>query len=128
MFITMFLVSFEALQLFAAFNPSCVIPTTNSVRCRMWLNLSKIIARLSHDPDVRVIFITSSGDRAFSAGLDVQVRSASLVTLTLRYPSPNSKHLGSISRYSLTQIYRPSPHCRTIKTPYTRIPKLYYPN
>ena len=55
-----------------------LILTRNPYSCRMWLNLSKIFARLSHDPNVRVIFITSSGDRAFSSGLDVQVRSAAL--------------------------------------------------
>lgn len=39
----------------------------------MWVNLSKIIHRLDTAPDVRAIFLTAAGDRAFSAGLDVQV-------------------------------------------------------
>jgi len=40
----------------------------------MWVNLSKMIKRLSDDPDIRAIFITAVGDKAFTAGLDVQVR------------------------------------------------------
>ena len=38
----------------------------------MWLNLSAIFRRLSHDPNVRAIVLTSAGDRAFTSGLDVQ--------------------------------------------------------
>lgn len=41
--------------------------------CRMWLNLSAIFRRLSHDPNVRSIVMTGAGDRAFTAGLDVKV-------------------------------------------------------
>ncbi|KAL1594410.1 hypothetical protein SLS60_010170 [Paraconiothyrium brasiliense] len=42
---------------------------------KMWLNLSFIVKRLSHDPNVRSIILTGSGDRAFTAGLDVQAAS-----------------------------------------------------
>ncbi|KAK5112551.1 hypothetical protein LTR85_011243 [Meristemomyces frigidus] len=38
----------------------------------MWLNIGAIFRRLSHDPDVRVVILTAAGDRAFTAGLDVQ--------------------------------------------------------
>lgn len=41
----------------------------------MWVNLGKIFKRLSYDPDVRVVVISGAGDRAFSAGLDVQAAS-----------------------------------------------------
>ncbi|KAJ4295607.1 hypothetical protein N0V90_007620 [Kalmusia sp. IMI 367209] len=41
----------------------------------MWLNLSTIFTRLSHDPSIRSIVITGAGDRAFTAGLDVQAAS-----------------------------------------------------
>jgi delta(3,5)-delta(2,4)-dienoyl-CoA isomerase len=41
--------------------------------CRMWLNLSAVFRRLSHDPNVRSIVMTGAGDRAFTAGLDVKV-------------------------------------------------------
>jgi delta(3,5)-delta(2,4)-dienoyl-CoA isomerase len=41
----------------------------------MWLNLSTIFRRLSHDPAVRSVLLTGAGDRAFTAGLDVQAAS-----------------------------------------------------
>jgi delta(3,5)-delta(2,4)-dienoyl-CoA isomerase len=40
--------------------------------CSMWKGIGQIFERLSHDPDVRCVVLTSAGDRAFSAGLDVQ--------------------------------------------------------
>jgi delta(3,5)-delta(2,4)-dienoyl-CoA isomerase len=43
----------------------------------MWLNLSSIFTKLSHDPNVRAIVLTGAGDRAFTAGLDVQAASTS---------------------------------------------------
>ncbi|KAF2243933.1 delta-delta-dienoyl-CoA isomeras-like protein [Trematosphaeria pertusa] len=42
---------------------------------QMWLNLSTIFRRLSPDPSVRSIILTGAGDRAFTAGLDVQAAS-----------------------------------------------------
>jgi delta(3,5)-delta(2,4)-dienoyl-CoA isomerase len=51
----------------------------------MWHNLSKIFTKLSHDPDVRAIVLTGAGERAFTAGLDVQVNSPSHSN-TLHYP------------------------------------------
>jgi delta(3,5)-delta(2,4)-dienoyl-CoA isomerase len=39
----------------------------------MWINISTIFTRLSHDPNVRAIVLTGAGDRAFTAGLDVKV-------------------------------------------------------
>lgn len=47
----------------------------------MWLELRAIFAQLSHDPDVRAIVLTGAGDRAFTAGLDVQAAAASEPTL-----------------------------------------------
>jgi delta(3,5)-delta(2,4)-dienoyl-CoA isomerase len=41
----------------------------------MWLNLSAIFRHLSHDPSVRAVILTGAGDRAFTAGLDVQAAS-----------------------------------------------------
>lgn len=38
----------------------------------MWVNLGAIFKKLSHDPDVRVVVLTAAGERAFTAGLDVQ--------------------------------------------------------
>ncbi|KAK4981610.1 hypothetical protein LTR66_009854 [Elasticomyces elasticus] len=42
----------------------------------MWLNLRQIFRQLSHDPDVRCVVLTGAGDRAFTAGLDVQAAAA----------------------------------------------------
>jgi delta(3,5)-delta(2,4)-dienoyl-CoA isomerase len=41
----------------------------------MWLNISAIFKKLSHDPSVRAVILTGAGDRAFTAGLDVQAAS-----------------------------------------------------
>ncbi|EON68528.1 hypothetical protein W97_07786 [Coniosporium apollinis CBS 100218] len=41
----------------------------------MWLNLGQIFNKLSHDPDVRCVVLSGAGDRAFTAGLDVQAAS-----------------------------------------------------
>ncbi|GAB7345843.1 hypothetical protein MBLNU457_4099t1 [Dothideomycetes sp. NU457] len=46
----------------------------------MWLDLHKLFNRLSHDPDVRAIILTSSGDRAFTAGLDIQAAGDSILS------------------------------------------------
>lgn len=51
---------------------------------RMWLNLSAIFRRLSHDPNVRSIIMTGAGDRAFTAGLDVKVRRLRTLCFYLR--------------------------------------------
>ncbi|KAK4449162.1 ClpP/crotonase-like domain-containing protein [Podospora aff. communis PSN243] len=41
----------------------------------MWLELRRIFEQLSTDPDVRVVVLSGAGDRAFTAGLDVQAAS-----------------------------------------------------
>lgn len=41
----------------------------------MWLELGQIFNKLSHDSDVRAVVFTAAGDKAFSAGLDVQAAS-----------------------------------------------------
>lgn len=41
----------------------------------MWLELRQIFQQLSTDPDVRVVLLSGAGDRAFTAGLDVQAAS-----------------------------------------------------
>ncbi|KAI1502850.1 ClpP/crotonase-like domain-containing protein [Biscogniauxia marginata] len=38
----------------------------------MWIELAQIFAKLSHDPDVRAVVFSAVGERAFTAGLDVQ--------------------------------------------------------
>ena len=44
----------------------------NAFTEQMFHNIGAIFNRLSHDPDVRAIILTGNGDRAFTAGLDVQ--------------------------------------------------------
>jgi delta(3,5)-delta(2,4)-dienoyl-CoA isomerase len=44
----------------------------------MWLNISAIFKKLSHDPNVRAVILTGAGERAFTAGLDVQVHIPSI--------------------------------------------------
>ncbi|KAI0389503.1 enoyl CoA hydratase-like protein [Xylariaceae sp. FL0594] len=41
----------------------------------MWLELGTIFRKLSHDPEVRAVVFSAVGDRAFTAGLDVQAAS-----------------------------------------------------
>ncbi|KAK9782367.1 putative ClpP/crotonase-like domain-containing protein [Seiridium cardinale] len=46
----------------------------------MWIEVGQIFEKLSYDPDVRSIVLTGAGDRAFTAGLDVQAASESGLT------------------------------------------------
>ncbi|KAI0472593.1 ClpP/crotonase [Xylariaceae sp. FL0804] len=41
----------------------------------MWLELAAIFSKLSHDPDVRAVVFSAVGEKAFTAGLDVQAAS-----------------------------------------------------
>ncbi|KUJ18432.1 enoyl-CoA hydratase/isomerase family protein [Mollisia scopiformis] len=43
----------------------------------MWLEYKTIFDTLSHSPDVRAIVLSGAGDRAFTAGLDVEAASQS---------------------------------------------------
>ena len=38
----------------------------------MWIELGQIFDKLSEDPDVRAVVLSGAGEKAFSAGLDVQ--------------------------------------------------------
>lgn len=53
----------------------------NAFHRAMWLELNSIFTQLSVDPDVRVIVLTGAGERAFTAGLDVQAAASSEGTL-----------------------------------------------
>ena len=46
----------------------------------MWLELRTIYDQLSHDPNVRVIILSGSGPRAFTAGLDVKAASQTILS------------------------------------------------
>jgi Delta3,5-Delta2,4-dienoyl-CoA isomerase len=46
----------------------------------MWLNLSQIVQRASHDPDVRAVILSGAGPRGFTAGLDVTAASQGLLS------------------------------------------------
>ncbi|KAI1454476.1 ClpP/crotonase [Annulohypoxylon moriforme] len=47
----------------------------NAFTEEMWTELGAVFARLSHDPEVRAVVFSAAGDRAFTAGLDVQAAS-----------------------------------------------------
>jgi delta(3,5)-delta(2,4)-dienoyl-CoA isomerase len=49
----------------------------NAFHEAMWLELKTIFDNLSHDPDTRAIIFSGAGERAFTAGLDVQAASQS---------------------------------------------------
>jgi delta(3,5)-delta(2,4)-dienoyl-CoA isomerase len=53
----------------------------------MWLNLSAIFRKLSFDPDVRAIILTGAGERAFTAGLDVQAASQGTLSRDSKDPA-----------------------------------------
>lgn len=50
-------------------------PKLNAFTEEMWIELGKIFAKLSYDPDVRAVVFSGAGDRAFTAGLDVHAAS-----------------------------------------------------
>lgn len=41
----------------------------------MWQEFEEVFDRLSHDSDIRAIVLSGAGERAFTAGLDVQAAS-----------------------------------------------------
>ncbi|PMD65983.1 ClpP/crotonase [Hyaloscypha bicolor E] len=47
----------------------------NSFFEAMWLEFKTVFDTLSHDPEIRAIILSGAGDRAFTAGLDVQAAS-----------------------------------------------------
>ncbi|KAH7348004.1 delta-delta-dienoyl-CoA isomerase-like protein [Pyrenochaeta sp. MPI-SDFR-AT-0127] len=60
---------------------------------RMWHNLSAIFRQLSHDPNVRAVILTGAGERAFTAGLDVQAASSGTLTQSSEDPARTAAHL-----------------------------------
>ncbi|KAI1778267.1 ClpP/crotonase [Hypoxylon cercidicola] len=47
----------------------------NAFTEEMWVELGRVFAKLSHDSEVRAVVFSGAGDRAFTAGLDVQAAS-----------------------------------------------------
>ncbi|KUI61767.1 Delta(3,5)-Delta(2,4)-dienoyl-CoA isomerase, mitochondrial [Cytospora mali] len=47
----------------------------NAFKREMWIELRSIFRQLSTDPDVRAVVLSGAGERAFTAGLDVQAAS-----------------------------------------------------
>lgn len=45
----------------------------------MWVEVGQIFEKLSYDPEIRAVVLTGAGDRAFTAGLDVQAASESWI-------------------------------------------------
>jgi Delta3,5-Delta2,4-dienoyl-CoA isomerase len=44
----------------------------NAFSQEVWLEFGALFAQLSQDPDVRAVVLSGAGDRAFTAGLDLQ--------------------------------------------------------
>lgn len=44
----------------------------NAFSQQVWLEFGRVFQQLSEDSDVRVVILSGAGDRAFTAGLDVQ--------------------------------------------------------
>jgi delta(3,5)-delta(2,4)-dienoyl-CoA isomerase len=65
----------------------------------MWLNLSSIFKSLSHDPNVRAIVLTGAGDRAFTAGLDVQAASSNGILSSPQTTLDTARKANSIRRH-----------------------------
>jgi len=89
----------------------------------MWLNISQIFQCLSHDPNVRAIVLTSAGDRAFTAGLDIKVNPQPLFSYyhPLTYWSPG----GLLRRPHRPHRRRPRPHRQRAAPAHPRVPSLY---
>ena len=49
----------------------------NAFSQAVWLEFGRVFEQLSRDPDVRSIVLSGGGDRAFTAGLDVQTEAGS---------------------------------------------------
>ena len=77
------LAAYTAYKHYAITSPSLFVahveinrPTKlNAFLQAMWLELHQIFQQLSTDPDIRVVILSGAGDRAFTAGLDVQAAS-----------------------------------------------------
>lgn len=62
----------------------------------MWLEFKTVIDALSIDPDVRAVIISGAGDRAFTAGLDVQaanIQGISQSSDVARKTAGNRRHI-----------------------------------
>ena len=63
----------------------------NAFIAPMWDEMRLIFGSLSHNPDVRCILLSGAGDRAFTAGLDVEQASKGDSPLTVRIPDPSRR-------------------------------------
>ncbi|KIW88867.1 uncharacterized protein Z519_10351 [Cladophialophora bantiana CBS 173.52] len=63
----------------------------NAFFAPMWFELKGIFELLSHDPEVRCILLSGAGDRAFTAGLDVEQAAKADNPLSSNFPDPSRK-------------------------------------
>jgi crotonobetainyl-CoA hydratase len=54
----------------------------NAVDRAMWLGAARAIETFAHDPQLRVLIITGTGDRAFCAGSDLKAKAAGELDVT----------------------------------------------
>ena len=67
----------------------------------MWLNLSSIFKKLSHDPSIRSVVLTGAGPRAFTAGLDVQAASQEGALSSSDAPTDTARKANTLRRHIL---------------------------
>ena len=67
----------------------------------MWIELGQVFEKLSYDQEVRTIILSGAGDRAFTAGLDVQAASQNAV-LGGGDPSMDGARRATVNRRHLT--------------------------
>ncbi|GAB7350105.1 hypothetical protein MBLNU459_g0771t1 [Dothideomycetes sp. NU459] len=67
----------------------------------MWQSLGAIFTRLSNDPSVRAVVLTSAGARAFTAGLDIAAASVSGVLAENATPDDPARTANNIRRHVL---------------------------
>lgn len=65
----------------------------------MWLELGQIFDKLSHDPDVRAIVFSGAGEKAFTAGLDVQAASQGSILGDEANPQDIARQAAGIRRH-----------------------------
>lgn len=65
----------------------------------MWLELKTVFDTLSHSSDVRAIVLSGAGDRAFTAGLDVEAASQSGVLAQSAGQADAARKAVSIKRH-----------------------------
>jgi hypothetical protein len=65
----------------------------NAFTPAVWAEFGRVFRQISADPDVRVVVLSGAGDRAFTAGLDVQSASEGFLSAQASDPARRAKPL-----------------------------------